>query len=199
MLKVGLTGGIGSGKSTVAQLFKAEGMPIIDADLIARQLVAIGQPALEEIIQTFGTAILHQDGSLNRNQLKNIIFSDPEKKQQLEAILHPRIYAQIEQQLVVLNAPYCIICIPLLTETKKQALVDRVLLIDCPLEQQIKRVGNRDQLTESQIHAIINTQASKTQQLAIANDVIDNSKTLAQLAEQVKNLHNSYLLLSSPA
>jgi dephospho-CoA kinase len=197
MLKIGLTGGIGSGKTTAAQIFASFDVPIIDADVIAHQISQPKQPALVEIAHYFGNKVINADGSLNRDELRAIIFSDAVKKQQLENLLHPLIYAEIAAQVAKLNAAYCIICIPLLIETQKTSVVDRVLLIDCSIEAQIHRVKTRSQLNEAQIRAIIATQASKEQRLAIADDIIENSKSSAHLAEQVKKLHNSYLLLSS--
>lgn len=197
MLKIGLTGGIGSGKSTAAQLFASFDIPVIDADLIAYQISQPGQPALVSIAQSFGDEIMNADSSLNRAKLRSLVFSEPDKKQQLEAILHPLIYSEIEAQIAQLETKYCIVCIPLLIETQKTSRVDRVLVVDCSVEQQIARVKSRSQLTEAQIQAIIATQASRAQRLAIANDIIDNSKSSSNLAEQVKKLHNLYLLLSS--
>lgn len=198
MLKIGLTGGIGSGKTTVAQFFSRLNIPIIDADIIAHQLVTPGQIALKSLVENFGTDILNTDGSLARDKLRTLIFSDVAKKKQLETLVHPLIYAEIATQLTQIKADYCVICIPLLIETQKTEQVDRILVIDCPLEMQIERVKNRNQLTESQIYAIIATQASREQRLAVADDVIDNNLTsTAYLVEQVKNLHNLYHLLSS--
>lgn len=197
MLKIGLTGGIGSGKTTAAQHFAEFGIPVIDADLIAHQLTQPGQVGLESIAHSFGQTILKADSSLNRDKLREIVFSSPEKKQQLEAILHPLIYAEIEAQIAQLKTAYCIIGIPLLIETQKTGLVDRILVIDCPVEMQLERVKQRSQLTEIQIQAIIAAQASRTERLTIADDVIDNSKSSTHLAAQVKKLHNFYLLLSS--
>lgn len=199
MLKIGLTGGIGSGKSRAAQLFAGFDLPIIDADLIAHRLSQPDQSAFQKIVQYFGGEIINSDGSLNRGKLRAIVFSEPEKKRQLESVLHPLVYAEIATQISQLNAAYCIICIPLLVETytMNPLKLDRVLVVDCPVELQIERVKNRSRLNDSQIHAIIAAQASRQQRLAVADDIIDNSKSAKHLAEQVKNLHNSYLLLSS--
>jgi dephospho-CoA kinase len=197
MLKIGLTGGIGSGKTTVTQLFAEFGVPIIDADVIAHQLSQPGQSALYLIEKTFGQEMLNVDGCLNRGKLRDLIFSESDKKKQLEAIFHPLVYAEITQQITQLKAAYCIISIPLLIETGKIDLLDRILVVDCPLEMQIERVKSRNQLTETQVSAIIATQATREQRLAIADDVIDNSKSSSSLAEQVKKLHNLYSLLSS--
>ena len=198
MLKIGLTGGIGSGKSTVADLFNSYfNIPVIDADIIAHQLVEPGQPTLIEIQQTFGKSILHKDGSLNRNKLRDIIFSDANSKKQLEALLHPLIYEQMQIQFNQQTSAYSILCIPLLIETNMTDFVDRTLVIDCPIDTQIKRVTQRDRLTPARILSIINSQISRESRLSCADDIIDNSNLNTQLAEQVKKLHNQYLILSN--
>ncbi len=198
MLKIGLTGGIGCGKSTVAALFHNYGIPVIDADVIAHQLTQPGQPALADIAQVFGNHVMNSDGSLHRGQVRELIFSDAEKKQQLESILHPLIFAQMQTQIALLTAPYCLVCIPLLIEKHKTAFVDRVLVVDCSTSLQLERVKMRDNLTTLQIEAIIAAQASRAERLQAADDIIDNSNSAVQLAQQVKTLHNSYLNLRSP-
>ncbi|MEY3807501.1 MAG: hypothetical protein RI893_477 [Pseudomonadota bacterium] len=199
MLKVGLTGGIGCGKSTVAEIFSGLNIPVLDADAIAHSLVEKGQPALSQIQQIFGVTILNSDGSLNRNALRDLVFSDSLQKQQLESILHPLIYASLQVKLGQLSAPYCIISIPLLFETNMTDLIDRVLVIDCSVETQIERVQSRDKLTTERIHSIINSQVSRAYRKSKADDLINNSSTGYRLAEQVKKLHNLYLSLSAPA
>lgn len=196
MLKIGLTGGIGSGKSTVTQIFSELKAPIIDADIIAYELVGPGKPALKAIIDHFGQQILTNQNALNRKKLKEIIFSNPEQKKQLEQILHPLVFAEMESQIKQLSGPYCILSIPLLLETQMEDFVDRILVIDCPVEFQLERVKNRDQLSEDRIKAIIASQATKEQRLQAAEDVIDNSTDAQALAEQVKKLHNLYLSLA---
>jgi len=197
MLKIGLTGGIGCGKSTVARVFEQLKTPVIDADEIAHQLVAIGQPALAQIQQEFGTDVLNPDGSLNRKKLRELIFSDPEQKQKLESILHPLVYQSIQAELKQLNTPYCIICIPLLFETNMTRLVDRILVVDCSIETQIERIRKRDNMSIERIQSIIDSQVSAAFRKAQANDLIDNSETNDRLAEEVKKLHNFYLSLST--
>ena len=174
MLKIGLTGGIGCGKTTVAKIFEHLNIPVIDADEIAHQLVAIGQPALAGIRQVFGADCINPDGSLNRKKLRDVIFSDRQQKQKLEALLHPLVYQAIQTQLAQLHAPYCIISIPLLFETDMTALVDRILVVDCPVKTQIERVQQRDNITIDRIRAIIDSQASRTYRKTHADDVIDN-------------------------
>lgn len=197
MLKVGLTGGIGCGKSTVAKIFSGFNIPVLDADEIAHSLVAKGQPALTQIQLEFTADILNPDGSLNRASLRELIFSDPNQKQKLESILHPLVYKSIQTKLEQLSAPYCIISIPLLFETGMAHLVDRILVIDCPVETQIERVKIRDTLSIERIISIINHQVSREFRTAKADDLIDNSGADYRLAEQVKKLHNLYLSLSA--
>ena len=197
MLKIGLTGGIGCGKSTVCHLFSELGVPIIDADQIAHALVEPGKPALIALGNNFGPQILHADGSLNRASLRDLVFSQPEQRLRLNAIMHPLVYAQIEQEINKLAQPYCIIAVPLLLETEQAQRVDRVLVIDCDKTTQIQRVKLRDQLKTEQIQAIIDSQMPRSQRLNLADDIIDNSTTSDQLAEQVKRLHNSYNFLAT--
>ena len=199
MLKIGLTGGIGSGKSTATRFFSELQVPVIDADVIAHQLSQPNQAAFQEIVKQFGKEVLHADGSLNRDKLRQRIFADPAQKQCLETLLHPLIYAEIAAQTQQLNAAYCLVSIPLLVETRalNPIAFQRIIVVDCPLELQIQRVKARSHLTEADIHRILATQASREQRLSYANVVLDNSKTLTHLAEQVKKLHNSFLSLSS--
>jgi dephospho-CoA kinase len=197
MLKIGLTGGIGCGKTTVSKLFEQLNIPIIDADTIAHQLVEIGKPALSEIVLAFGSDIINIDGSLNRKKLSQLIFSDSLQKQKLEAILHPKIYQAIQTAVEALDSVYCIISIPLLFETNMIALVDRILVIDCPVESQIERVQKRDGLTLAQVQAIIDSQVSRTYRRTHTQNLIDTSIANDKLAETVKRLHNSYLSLSA--
>jgi len=197
MLKIGLTGGIGCGKTTASNLFEQLNIPVIDADKIAHQLVTVGQPALKEIEKIYGTDMLNPDGSLNRKNLRELIFSDPLQKQKLENLLHPLVYLSINTEVERLSAPYCIICIPLLFETDMSHLVDRILVIDCSVQTQINRLKKRDNMTLESIQSIINSQVSQAFRKAGANDLIDNSETNDRLAEQIKKLHNFYLSLST--
>jgi dephospho-CoA kinase len=197
MLKIGLTGGIGSGKSTVCRLFSELGAPIIDADIIARQLVEPNSPALKKLVRQFGKKILNPDDSLNRAFLRDLVFSDKTKKAQLDQLMHPLIYDEIEKQVKGLDSVYCIIAIPLLLETQQMQRVDRIAVVDCNADTQLLRVVSRDHLKPEQVLSIIASQMPRQQRLSFANDVIDNSGSSAQLAEQVKRLHNSYNLLAT--
>ncbi|HIF54580.1 MAG: dephospho-CoA kinase [Methylococcales bacterium] len=197
MLKIGLTGGIGSGKSTIATLFSQYNIPIIDADIIAHQLVEPNQPALSLIRQTFGDSVFNNDDSLNRDNLRQLIFSSTDKKQQLEKILHPLIYQQMQSDFSKQTSPYCLLCIPLLIETGMTSFVDRILIVDCAVETQIARVKARSNLSRTQVLSIIDNQTSRANRLSYSHDVIDNSNSISELADQVKKLHNQYLLLSN--
>lgn len=196
MLKVGLTGGIGCGKTTVSHLFANLGVPIIDADEISRQLTQANQVALQPIKETFGADVLLENGELNRVALKSRIFQNALAKKQLEAILHPLIFAEISRQIRKLSNTYCIISIPLLFETNAQHLVNRILVIDCDLPTQIARVQRRDNLSLEQIQAIIDSQVSAEFRKVNADDLLNNTKQPDALAKEVKKLHNFYLSLS---
>lgn len=197
MLVIGLTGGIGSGKSTVSDLFRKLGVAIIDTDIIARDLVQPGEDALHEIIHTFGSSILQTDGQLDRKQLGQITFSDTSSRKQLEAILHPRIRQAMLAQLNAVTGPYAIVVIPLLFESAQQSTVDRILVVDCDENTQIQRVKKRDQRSEQQIKNIIQSQTSRKNRLAHADDVIVNNDSHEELAQQVAQLHQKYLKLSA--
>lgn len=197
MLSIGVTGGIACGKSTVTRLFEKLGIPVIDADEIAHSLVRPNQPALALLENAFGGQIIASDGSLNRVALRELVFSSPSDKEVLEAILHPLIYQAMQQQLNQCKAPYVILSIPLLLESKHPLLLDRVLLIDCPEEIQIQRVKSRDGFSEEIIKAIIKSQASRSERLQHADDIIINTSTLKSLASEVNKLHESYLKIST--
>lgn len=197
MFTVGLTGGIGSGKSTVADLFADLGVPVIDTDVIARELTAPGSAALEAIHSDFGDAVLLPDGSLDRAVLRRMVFADADARHRLESILHPRIRQTVEQERAGLNAPYILLVIPLLVETGGyRDLLDRVLVVDCPEELQITRVIARNGLTRDEVLAILATQASRSERLAIADDVIVNTLAREALRTEVVTLNQRYLMLS---
>ena len=198
MFKVGLTGGIGSGKSTVADLFAGQGVPVIDTDVIACTLTAPGGMALDAVRAAFGDQVMQADGSLDRAALRRRVFSDADARHQLEAILHPLIRLAVEQQLATLAAPYVLIVIPLLVETGTyQAVLDRVLVVDCPEDQQIARVMARSGLTLDEVKAILAAQAARAARLAIADDVISNTASPEALRTQVAVLHRRYLAFST--
>jgi len=192
-LIVGLTGGIGSGKSTVADFFQQLGIPVIDADIIAHTLVEPGQPALVEIIKAFGPDSADASGVLDRNRLRKLVFSDPAQRHRLEAILHPKIRRKIIDLTTNIQTPYCIVVIPLLLETDQRDLVDRILVVDTGVDNQIKRVTLRNDLPRHETMAIITTQASRERRLAAADEVIDNNGSLADLEYQVRAQHEKYL------
>lgn len=192
-LVVGLTGGIGSGKTTVANGFSALGVPVIDADLLARELVEPGQTALDEIISTFGTEAITADGQLDRDYMRQRIFSDPDQKSRLEAILHPKIRQRIRALLADIRTPYCIVVIPLLLETRQTDLVDRILVIDSPEKEQLKRVAARDGLSDNAIMAIIKSQIDRNTRLAAADDIIVNDQDVNELTGRILKLHRHYM------
>lgn len=196
MLRIGLTGGIGSGKSTVADLFAARGVPVIDADAIARDVVEPGQPALAEIITAFGSDIVDAQGRLDRARLRARVFDDASQRKRLEAILHPRIRAVMAERAAAQTAPYVLLVIPLLFEADQRDLVDRVLVVDATPEIQHARVSARDHLPPEQIDAILVAQMDRQQRRDRADDVIDNSGDPAALEHQVEALHRRYLGLA---
>jgi len=189
MLVIGLTGGIGSGKSTIAQLFHQLEVPIIDTDVIARLLVEPGQAAFQEISSVFTDAIRNDD-KLDRSKLREIIFNDSDKRLKLESILHPRIQTAVKEQLAKMNNPYVIIVIPLLVEKEKWPIINRVLVVDCDPQLQLTRSMKRDAATAQQIKNIMATQASRQQRLEIADDIIYNDHE--DLKKQVKELDAKY-------
>lgn len=197
MLIVGLTGGIGSGKTTVANIFAELGVHIIDTDIIARELVEPGQPALKKIVEYFGDHILKNDGQLDRKKLAEITFKNNTKRKALETILHPGIKEAMLATLKTIKAPYCITVIPLLLETKQEDLVDRILVVDCDPDDQVKRVKNRDQRNEEQIQSIINSQISRNSRLNAATDIIKNTGNMQDLHDNVVKLHKKYLELGT--
>jgi len=196
MLRIGLTGGIGCGKSTVAGLFSEYGIPVIDADEIAHRLTKPGTPATLDILSAFGPEFAAADGDINRKHLAKHIFNNPAERQRLEAILHPQVRAAIQQQLPRLTAPSCILVIPLLIEAGLQDLVDRVLVVDAEEEIQISRVQKRDGRSEEEIRAILKAQVSRQERLGSADDCIINNGDLSSLREQVKALHETYLSMA---
>ena len=194
--RVGLTGGIASGKSTAAKFFGALGVPILDSDQIARDVVEPGQPPLERLVERFGPKILTADGHLDRPALRDIVFSDPKARADLEALTHPAIGAAMEARSAAAGGPYQILVIPLLVEKNLAAHVDRVLVIDCDEEMQIRRLRDRDGSTPQQVQAILKAQASRAARLKAADDVIHNDSGLSAVRDQVATLHARYLELA---
>jgi dephospho-CoA kinase len=195
--RVGLTGGIASGKSTAAKFFGALGVPILDSDQIARDVVEPGQPPLERLVERFGAKILTADGHLDRPALREIVFSDPKARADLEALTHPAIGAAMEARSAEAGGPYQILVIPLLVEKNLAAHVDRVLVVDCDEELQIRRLRDRDGSTPAQVQAILKAQAPRAARLKAADDVIHNDTDMGTVRNQVATLHARYLELAA--
>ena len=195
-LRIGLTGGIASGKTTVAEMFAVHGVPIIDTDLIAREVVQPGQPALDDIRHEFGDHVIAEDGSLDRAEMRRIVFSDEEARKRLEAITHPRIGDATRSQADAAGGAYQIIVVPLLVTSALREHVDRVLVVDCDEETQIRRLIERDSEAEGQARRMLAAQATREERLAIADDVISNMEDIETTRQQVDDLHRSYLQLS---
>lgn len=192
-LRIGLTGGIASGKSTVADLFAEHDVPIIDTDVIARQLVQPGMPALDEIRTTFGDDVFDWQGQLDRACMREVVFSDASRREQLESILHPRIRDEAIAQSGATDGPYQIIVVPLLVESPMRDFMDRVLVVDCDEETQLNRLLTRDAENEDQARRILAAQASRADRLGIADDIISNDGDLETTRQQVNALHEKYL------
>ena len=195
--RVGLTGGIASGKSTAAKFFGALGVPILDSDQIARDVVEPGQPPLERLIERFGRKILTPDGHLDRPALREIVFSDPKARADLEALTHPAIGAAMEARSAEAGGPYQILVVPLLVEKNLTGHVDRVLVVDCDEELQVRRLRDRDGSTPEQVQAILKAQAPRAARLKAANDVIHNDSDMSAVRDQVAALHARYLELAA--
>lgn len=194
---LGLTGGIGSGKSAASQWFEAQGITVVDADVVAREVVAIGQPALAQIQQVFGDWVLLEDGSLNRRALREHIFQSPEARKTLENITHPAIRTSIIQQLHAAQSPYAILVSPLLFETNQHELTQHTLLIDATIELQIERASQRDGQNIEQIRNIIAAQMSREQKQAMADDIVLNDGHLDHLYAHLRPLHEKYLNMAA--
>jgi dephospho-CoA kinase len=193
MLVVGLTGGIGSGKSVVADCFMKLGVPIIDADHVARHITMPGMPATKLIVDHFGHDVLQSDGSLNRGALRQQIFNDADQRQWLEELLHPLILQDIQRQISEIKAPYCITVIPLLFEVDYHHFVNRTLVVDASEETQLQRTIARDKISRETAMKMLLAQAKRNERLEKANDVIQNDGGLAELMPQVEKLHQKYL------
>jgi len=196
-LRIGLTGGIASGKSTVTQRFAELGIPVIDADVASRSVVEPGEPGLARVVERFGPQVLDAEGRLDRRALRTVIFNDSASRQALEAILHPLVRADMERQAAAAQGPYVVMAIPLLIEGgDPHQRVDRVLVVDADEALQIQRVQMRDGASPEQARAILASQASRTSRLAAADDVLSNSGSVAELRQGVDLLHEQYLQLS---
>jgi dephospho-CoA kinase len=197
--RVGLTGGIASGKSTAAKFFGALGIPIIDTDQLARDVVEPGQPPLERLVERFGPSILTEDGHLDRPALRNIVFSDPKARADLEALTHPAIGAAVEARSAEVGGVYQILVLPLLVEKSLGSQLNRVLVVDCDEDLQIRRLQARDGSTLEQARAILNVQTSRGARLKAAHDVIKNDGDMSAVRDQVEKLHALYLELAQQA
>lgn len=197
MLVVGLTGGIAAGKSTATAFFQERGVPVIDADEVARDVVAAGTPGLAAVAAAFGAQILQANGTLDRRRLREVVFADPAERRRLEAILHPLIQTEIRTRLQQVRGPYCILAVPLLIESAAlRALVHRVLVIDVPEEVQLARLMQRDGMSAEQCHAMLAAQASRARRLEAADDVVDNATDVTALQRQLDSVHARYLELA---
>ncbi len=190
---VGLTGGIASGKSAVSAAFARLGVPVLDADVVAREVVAPGQPALAAVVAAFGPGVLAPDGSLDRGALRARIFSNPAERHRLEALLHPAIREAFAAASAALGGAYQVHAIPLLVESARQGEYDRILVVDCPESLQRQRLSARDNETPERITAMMAAQATRPARLAVATEVLDNTRSLAELETAVAALHAGYL------
>lgn len=196
-LIIGLTGGIGSGKSTVGALFGELGVPVLDTDQVARELVRPGRPALQRIVEEFGPALVDPSGHLDRSALRRLVFADPARRRALEAILHPLIQARVEEWVSGVEASYCVLLVPLLLESGWTDRVDRIVVVDTPEALQVRRTIERDGLTAGDVEAIMRAQVSREQRLGRAHDVITNDRDMSNLRDQVERLHRAYLELGA--
>jgi len=196
-LVVGVTGGIGSGKSTVCAMFAEFGIPVIDTDQVAREVVVPGSEGLTAVVAVFGTDILTAEGELDRAALRRIVFQNPGLRVQLEQILHPRIRARVAAHIAAVATPYCLVGIPRLANRSGQGYLDRVLVVDCPEEVQEARVMQRDGISREEVLAIMKTQVSRDQRLALADEVIVNAGDLDAIRAEVAALHKRYLELAA--
>ncbi|MGH1469781.1 MAG: dephospho-CoA kinase [Cellvibrionaceae bacterium] len=196
MYVVGVTGGIGSGKTAVTDTLKSFGITIVDADIVSREVVALGQPALKEIETHFGKDILDSEGTLDRGKLREIIFQDPEERKWLESLLHPLIYSEIQKQLQNAVSRYAVLVSPLLVETGQNLMTNRILVVDAPEENQLQRASARDGVSVEQVKSIMKAQTSRDDRKAKADDIIFNDQDLFHLQEQTKKLHELYLKLA---
>jgi dephospho-CoA kinase len=198
MMRVGLTGGLGSGKTAAARRFIELGVPVVDADEIAHGLVAPGEPALAEIVAAFGDEILGPDGRLDRANMREKVFRDAMQRRRLEAILHPRVRRELRERSSRFIAPYCVLVVPLLIEAGMLDLVDRVVVVDADEERRVAWVMERSQLDEGEIRRIFAAQASREERLRVADDWLQNEGTLEDLRRKVDTLHARFMRIAPP-
>jgi dephospho-CoA kinase len=196
-LIVGLTGGIASGKSVVAQMLAKLGAGLVDTDVVARDVVAPGRPGLAVVVEAFGPTVLRQSGELDRAALRKLVFGDDAKRRQLEALLHPLIRARTRELIAASGAPYVVVAVPLLVETNFGELVDRVLVVDCPEALQLERLEKRDALPRAEALAMLRAQTDRASRLQAADDVVDNAGSIDATRAQVERLHRRYLDLAA--
>ena len=197
VLTIALTGGIGSGKTSIASIFKSLGVPIIDSDTISKEIILPGKPCFKDIVNEFGEEILTNKGTIDRYKLRDIIFNNDKARIKLENIIHPVVFKNIDTEISLINYPYCLVIIPLLIETKSTERFDRILVIDAPESLQFERIVKRDDISPILIKKIIKTQAKRKERLRYANDIIVNNDTIMNLNKSINTLHKKYLGLSN--
>ena len=195
-LTIALTGGIGSGKTSIASIFKSLGVPIIDSDTISKEIILPGKPCFKDIVNEFGEEILTNKGTIDRYKLRDIIFNNDKARIKLENITHPIIFKNIDIQISLINYPYCLVIVPLLIETKSVKYFDKVLLVDTFKNIQFERVSKRDSMSLTLLRKIIKIQATRSERLKYADDIIENNNEIGNLNEYINILHKKYLTLS---
>lgn len=196
LLTIALTGGIGSGKTSIASIFKSLGVPIIDSDTISKEIILPGKPCFKDIVNEFGEEILTNKGTIDRYKLRDIIFNNDKARIKLENITHPIIFKNIDIQTSLINYPYCLVIVPLLIETKSVKYFDKVLLVDTFKNIQFERVSKRDSMSPTLLRKIIKIQATRSERLKYADDIIENNNEIGNLNEYINILHKKYLTLS---
>ena len=197
VLTIALTGGIGSGKTSIASIFKSLGVPIIDSDTISKEIILPGKPCFKDIVNEFGEEILTNKGTIDRYKLRDIIFNNDKARIKLENIIHPVVFKNIDTEISLINYPYCLVIIPLLIETKSTERFDRILVIDALESLQFERIVKRDDISPILIKKIIKTQAKRKERLRYANDIIVNNDTIMNLNKSINTLHKKYFGLSN--
>jgi|TARA_B100001105_G_scaffold99897_1_gene79911 dephospho-CoA kinase len=197
VLTIALTGGIGSGKTSIASIFKSLGVPIIDSDTISKEIILPGKPCFKDIVNEFGEEILTNKGTIDRYKLRDIIFNNDKARIKLENIIHPVVFKNIDTEISLINYPYCLVIIPLLIETKSTERFDRILVIDALESLQFERIVKRDDISPILIKKIIKTQAKRKERLRYANDIIVNNDKIMNLNKSINTLHKKYLGLSN--